>query len=98
MGNRVFWSMLAWSMSGLFLLNGGCTSTVYRSKPGAGELEFQRDKMDCMALQRSAGLNEERIGKCLDAKGWEEVQTKPDTVEPTSPDTVEPTSDEEDYE
>ena len=90
MGNHGFWSIVAWSRVGLFLLSVGCTSTVYRSKPGAGELEFQRDKMDCMALQRSAGVNEERIGKCLEAKGWEEVITEPETVEPTS--------DEENYE
>jgi len=34
---RGFWGILALGMMGLLLVNGGCTSTVYRSKPGAGD-------------------------------------------------------------
>ena len=83
---RGFWRILALGMMGLLLVNGGCTSTVYRSKPGAGDAEFQKDKQECQALQRAAGVNEERIGKCLEAKGWWEVEVKAETVEPISDD------------
>ena len=85
MSYRGFWSIFAVGVMSLFLLSGGCTSTVYRSKPGAGDAEFLRDKKECQALQRAAGLNEERIGKCLEAKGWEEVEEverEAETVEP----------------
>lgn len=53
----------------------GCTqTTVYWSKTGSGTSELLEDKEVCQSLQRSVGLNEERIEKCLEAQGWTPVR------------------------
>ena len=62
---------------GIFMGMGGCsshTTTIYWSKPGSGPEKLQQDKEECQALQRAVGLDEERIEKCLVAKGWLEVK------------------------
>lgn len=58
------------------MLSLGCNQvvTVYWSKPGAGNAQLQGDKEECQSLQRAAGLNEERIEKCLEAQGWIQVR------------------------
>ncbi len=64
-------------LAGILIGIGGCSSstvTIYWSKPGAGPDKLQQDKEECEALQRSVGLNETRIEKCLEAKGWVQVK------------------------
>ena len=60
----------------------GCTqTTVYWSKPGSGNADLLEDKEVCQSLQRSVGLNEERIEKCLEAQGWTPVRQEIEPVE-----------------
>ena len=60
----------------IFNVSLGCTQvvTLYWSKPGAGTAELLADKEECQALQRSVGLDEDRIEKCLEAQGWTPVR------------------------
>lgn len=57
------------------MLSLGCYQVVTFnwSKPGAGNAKLQEDVEACQALQRAVGLNEDRIGKCLEAQGWTPV-------------------------
>lgn len=69
-------------LSGALIGAVGCfsnTVTIYWSKPEAGPAELKRDKEICEGLQRAAGLNEERIEKCLEAKGWSQVKRETNT-------------------
>ena len=53
----------------------GCTqATIYWSKPGSGDADLLEDKEECQSLQRSVGLSEERIEKCLEAQGWTPIR------------------------
>lgn len=64
--------VLALAMALIFTL--GCTpTTIYWSKPGSGDADLLEDKEECQSLQRSVGLSEERIEKCLEAQGWTPV-------------------------
>lgn len=74
-------------LAGVMMASGGCTSrvTIYWSKPGASPEKLQQDKEECQALQRSAGLNEDRIEKCLEAKGWAEVKRESENESSESP-------------
>jgi len=71
--------VLALALALLFTF--GCTqTTVYWSKTGSGNSELLENKEVCQSLQRSVGLNEERIEKCLEAQGWipvrQEIQSE----------------------
>ncbi len=68
---------------GLLFLGCNQVVTLYWSKPGAGHAQLQLDKEECQSLQRTAGLDENRIEKCLEAKGWSQVRREyqaPDAV------------------
>ena len=75
-------------LAGVLIGMGGCSSktvTIYWSKPGAGPDKLQHDKEECESLQRSVGLNEARIEKCLEAKGWVQVNKESSEGDPESP-------------
>lgn len=57
---------------GLFLVfvSGCYQTTVFWEKSGSGKAEFQGATEECEALQRAAGVEEWRIHRCLEAKGW----------------------------
>ncbi len=60
----------------------GCTqTTVYWSKPGSGNADLLKDKEVCQSLQRSVGLSEERMEKCLEAQGWTPVRQEIQSLE-----------------
>lgn len=64
--------VLALALALIFTI--GCTqTTIYWSKPGSGNADLLEDKEVCQSLQRSVGLNEEHIEKCLEAQGWTPV-------------------------
>ena len=54
----------------LVLVSGCYQTTVFWEKSGSGEVEFQGATEECEALQRAAGVEEWRIHRCLEAKGW----------------------------
>ena len=54
----------------LVLVSGCYQTTVFWEKSGSGEAEFQGATEECEALQRAAGVEEWRIHRCLEAKGW----------------------------
>lgn len=65
-----------------FIFTIGCTqATVHWSKPGSGNTELLEDKQVCQSLQRSVGLSEERIEKCLEAQGWTPLRQEIESVE-----------------
>lgn len=68
------------------MLSLGCKQvvTVNWSKPGAGNAKLQEDVEECQSLQRAVGLNEERIEKCLEAKGWSPVRQEIEFAAPAS--------------
>ncbi len=74
---------VSWVLIVSALVGFGCNQvvTVYWSKPGAGNAELQQDKDECQSLQRAAGLDENRIGKCLEAKGWAQVRTESQSMD-----------------
>jgi primosomal protein N'' len=39
-----------------------------------------QDKEECQALQRAVGNDEDRIEKCLEAKGWLTIKKEVSTV------------------
>jgi hypothetical protein len=53
-----------------------CMQTVteyeYQFNPdsGFGPEKLEQDKEVCQAAQRAVGIDENRIAKCLEAKGW----------------------------
>ena len=58
-------------ISFLIVLVSGCyQTTVFWEKSGSGKVEFQGATEECEALQRAAGVEEWRIHRCLEAKGW----------------------------
>lgn len=64
--------VLALALALIFTI--GCTQTTFHwSKPGSGNVDLLEDKEVCQSLQRSVGLNEEHIEKCLEAQGWTPV-------------------------
>lgn len=65
---------------GMFSLGCGQVVTVHWTKPGADNAKLQEDVEECQSLQRAAGLNEERIGKCLEYQGWSPVAQETETV------------------
>ena len=71
---------------GIGMLSLGCSQVVnvYWSKPGADNAKLQEDKEECQSLQRAVGLNEERIEKCLEAKGWSPVRQEIESAALTS--------------
>ncbi len=73
-------SLLWTTCACLLLILQGCTqgtTSVYWAKAGAAKEELQRDKEECQDLQRSVGADEWRIHKCLEVKGWTQVEAKP---------------------
>jgi hypothetical protein len=44
-------------------------------------VDLLEDKEECRSLQRSVGLNEERIEKCLEAQGWTPVRQEIESAE-----------------
>ena len=63
-------SVLAFIGALLVVLSGCYQTTVFWEKSGSGEAEFQGATEECQALQRAAGVEEWRIHRCLEAKGW----------------------------
>ena len=72
--------VLALALALIFTI--GCTqTTIHWSKPGSGNADLLEDKEVCQSLQRSVGLNEERIEKCLEAQGWTPVKQEIESAE-----------------
>jgi len=72
--------VLALALALIFTI--GCTqTTIHWSKPGSGNADLLEDKEVCQSLQRSVGLNEERIDKCLEAQGWTPVKQEIESAE-----------------
>ena len=68
---RALDSGLVFAIIGVLLVISGCyQTTVFWEKSGSGEAEFQGATEECQALQRAAGVEEWRIHRCLEAKGW----------------------------
>ncbi len=58
----------------------GCAvsgNTVYWAKSGATRTELERDKEECQNLQRSVGVDDWNIHKCLEVKGWTQIDGRP---------------------
>lgn len=65
-----------------FIFTIGCTqTTIHWSKPGSRNADLLEDKEVCQSLQRSVGLNEEHIDKCLEAQGWTPVKQEIESAE-----------------
>ena len=78
--NRTYAKVLALAMALIFTL--GCIqTTIYWKKPGSDDADLLEDKEVCQSLQRSVGLNEERIEKCLEAQGWTPVRQEIESAE-----------------
>jgi hypothetical protein len=56
------------------------TVTEYRFTPDFGLKKLMQDKEECQALQRAVGNDEDRIEKCLEAKGWLTIKKEVSTV------------------
>jgi len=86
MQDRKSFMMLGLAILTLVVLSLGCNQvvTIYWEKPGAGNAQLLEDKEECQSLQRAVGLNEERIEKCLEAKGWNPVRQEIESVSPDS--------------
>jgi len=86
MQDRKLLMMRGLAIATLVVLSLGCSQvvTIYWEKPGAGNAQLQEDKDECQSLQRAVGLNEERIEKCLEAKGWTPVRQEIESVAPDS--------------
>ena len=84
MQDRKSLMMLGLGISTLVVLSLGCNQvvTIYWEKLGAGNAQLLQDKEECQSLQRAVGLNEERIEKCLEAKGWTPVRQEIESVAP----------------
>ncbi|MGB0909541.1 MAG: hypothetical protein ACPGYT_04210 [Nitrospirales bacterium] len=77
---KIQYSSLWATCAYLLILLQGCTQStnaVFWSKAGSAKEELQRDKKECQDLQRSVGADEWRIHKCLEVKGWTQVENKP---------------------
>ena len=58
----------------------GCAlsgNPIYWAKSGATRTELERDKKECQDLQRSVGADDWNIHKCLEVKGWTQVEENP---------------------
>jgi len=86
MQDRKFLMMRGLVIVMLGVLSLGCNQivTIYWAKPGAGNVELQKDKEECQSLQRAVGLSEERIDQCLEAKGWNPVRQERESAPPIS--------------
>ncbi len=86
MQDRKSFMKLGLAILTLVVLSLGCNQvvTIYWEKPGAGNAQLLEDKEECQSLQRAVGLNEERIEKCLEAKGWNPVRQEIESVSPDS--------------
>lgn len=58
------------------------TVTEYRFTPDFSPKKLAQDKEECRAVQRAVGNDENRIEKCLEAKGWVASKNEVSTVSP----------------
>ena len=81
--------MASWLQKGVvsFLIvstHWACMQTVteYRFTPDFSPEKLEQDKAECRAVQRAVGNDENRIEKCLEAKGWVTIEKEVITVSP----------------
>ncbi len=81
--------MATWLQKGVvsFLIvstHWACTQTVteYRFTLDFSPKKLEQDKAVCRAGQRAVGNDENRIEKCLEAKGWVVIEKEVSNVSP----------------